>query len=57
MKKQIEKQPKRVLPAFVTEAEEGAWWFKNRNVHGNQILAAVKSGAAKVFPSLGGAGI
>ncbi len=49
MKKQIEKQLKRVIPAFATEAEEADWWYKNRNIHGKQLLAAVKSGAAQVL--------
>jgi hypothetical protein len=38
---------KRVVPAFATEAEEAEWWYKNRNVHGKQLLAAVKSGEAQ----------
>src|SRR6266853_1720146 len=49
MKKQSEKQPKRVIPAFATEAEEAAWWFKNRNMHGRQLLAAVKNGEVQVL--------
>ena len=49
MKKQIEKQLKRVIPAFATEAEEADWWYKNRNKHGKQLLAAVQSGAAQVL--------
>ena len=49
MKKQMEKQPKRVVPAFATEAEEAEWWFRNRNIHGKQLLAAVKSGEAQVL--------
>ena len=44
MKKQMEGQPKRVVPAFATEVEESEWWHKNRNTHGKQLLAAVKSG-------------
>ena len=51
MKKQNEKQPKRVMPAFATEAEEAAWWYKNRNIHGKQMLAAAISGEAKVLTS------
>jgi hypothetical protein len=34
MKKRMEGQPKRVIPAFATEAEEAEWWYKNRNIHG-----------------------
>jgi predicted DNA binding CopG/RHH family protein len=48
MKKQLE-APKRVIPAFATEAEEAEWWHKNRNKHGKQLLAAVKSGEAQVL--------
>ena len=49
MKKQLEQQPKRVVPAFATEAEEAQWWYKNRNQHGQQLLAAVKTGEAKIL--------
>jgi predicted DNA binding CopG/RHH family protein len=49
MKKQSEKKPKRVIPAFATEAEEAQWWYKNRNIHGKQLLAAVKNGEAQVL--------
>jgi len=40
---------KRVAPTFATEAEEAEWWFKNRNIHGKQLLTAVKSGEAQVL--------
>jgi hypothetical protein len=40
---------KRTAPTFATEAEEAEWWFKNRNIHGKQLLAAVKSGEARVL--------
>ena len=50
MKKQMEKQPRRIISAFATEAEEAEWWFKNRNIHGKQLLAAVKNGEVKVLP-------
>ena len=40
---------KRMVPTFATEAEEAEWWFKNRNIHGKQLLAAVKSGEAQVL--------
>jgi hypothetical protein len=43
------KQTKRVLPAFATAAEEAEWWYRNRNVHGKQLHAAVKSGSAQVL--------
>lgn len=49
MKKQVKKQAKRIVPSFATEAEEAEWWYKNRNVHGKQLLAAVKSGDAQVL--------
>ena len=49
MKKQNEKQPKRGIPAFSTEAEEAEWWYKNRNIHGKQLLAAVKNGEAQLL--------
>ena len=49
MKKQLEKQPKRVIPAFATEAEEAEWWYRNRDLHGKQLLAAVKNGEAQVL--------
>jgi len=49
MKKQLEKQPKRIVPAFATEAEEAQWWYKNRDKHGKQLLAAVKNGEAQVL--------
>jgi predicted DNA binding CopG/RHH family protein len=49
MKRQMENQLKRVIPAFATEAEEAEWWYKNRNVHGKQLLAAVRSGEAQVL--------
>ncbi len=49
MKKQIEKQAKRVVPAFGTEAEEAEWWYENRNLHGKQQLSAVKNGEAQVL--------
>ena len=40
---------KRMVRTFATEAEEAEWWFKNRNIHGKQLLAAVKSGDAQVL--------
>jgi hypothetical protein len=49
MKKRTKEQPKRVMPAFATEAEEAEWWHKNRNTHGKQLLVAVKSGEARVL--------
>ncbi len=49
MKKQKEKQPKRVVPVFATEAEEAQWWYLNRDTHGKQLVAAVKNGEAHVL--------
>ena len=49
MKKQLEEKTKHVLPTFATEAEEAAWWYENRNLHGEQLVAAVKSGEAQVL--------
>ena len=40
---------KPVMPAFATEAEEGGGRYKNRNIHGKQLLAAVKNGEAQVL--------
>src|SRR5436309_1924159 len=47
--KKRNKNLKRVIPALATGAEEAEWWHKNRNVHGKQLLAAVKSGEALVL--------
>jgi predicted DNA binding CopG/RHH family protein len=45
----MKKQTKRIVPNFATEAEEAEWWYKNRNVHGKHLLAAVKSGEAQIL--------
>ena len=45
----MNKQAKRIVPAFATETEEAQWWYKNRNQHGKQLLAAVKTGEAKIL--------
>jgi hypothetical protein len=34
----MNKQTKRIVPAFAAEAEEAVWWYKNRNVHGSFSL-------------------
>ena len=39
----------RIVPKFPTEAEEAEWWYKNREVHGKLLLAAVKSGDAQIL--------
>ena len=49
MKKQMEEQPNRVTPVFATEAQEAEWWYKNRNEHGKQLLAAVGNGQVQVL--------
>ena len=46
MKKQIKPI---IIPTFATEAEEAEWWYKNRNLHGRQLLAAVNSGEAQIL--------
>ena len=43
------KQTKRIVPAFATEAEEADWWYQNRHVHDKDLLAAVRSGEAKIL--------
>ena len=45
----MKKETKRVVPVFATEAEEAEWWYRNRNIHNEQFVAAVKSGDAKVL--------
>jgi hypothetical protein len=45
----MNKQKERIVPAFATEAEEAEWWYNNRNVHGKQLLAAVRAGEAKIL--------
>ena len=36
------------MPTFATESEEADWWYENRSIHGNDLLAAVKTGEAQV---------
>jgi len=45
----MNKQTKRMVPRFATEAEEADWWYQNRHVHGKELLAAVRSGEAKIL--------
>ena len=45
----MSKQKKRIAPALAPEAEEAAWWYKNRNLHGRQLLAAVRARAARIL--------
>ena len=49
MKKRTNKQSKRVTPSFATEAQEAEWWYKNRNKHGKQLLAVVRTGETHVL--------
>jgi predicted DNA binding CopG/RHH family protein len=42
----MKKQP---MKKFATEAAEADWWYKNRDAHGKQLLAAVKDGSAQVL--------
>jgi hypothetical protein len=45
----MKKQTRLKVPAFASEAEEAPWWYKNRNVHGKELLAAVRAGEAKIL--------
>ncbi|HXB67937.1 MAG TPA: hypothetical protein VNY05_06825 [Candidatus Acidoferrales bacterium] len=45
----MKNQTKRIVPKFATEAEEADWWYKNREVHGKELLAAVRSGEAQIL--------
>ena len=45
----MKKQSKRTVPAFASEAEEAAWWFKNRKSHDREFAAAVETGQAQVL--------
>jgi predicted DNA binding CopG/RHH family protein len=38
---------KHTVPTFASEAEEAAWWYKNRNAHSADLQAAVNSGEAQ----------
>jgi hypothetical protein len=48
----MKKQAKSIIPAFATEAEEADWWYKNREIHGMQLLAAANSGEARTLTSV-----
>jgi hypothetical protein len=45
----MKKQTRRIVPRFATEAEEADWWYQNREVHGKDLLAAVRSGEAQIL--------
>lgn len=49
MKNQLEKKPNHPRGAFDSEAEEAAWWYENRNLHGKELLAKAKSSEAQVL--------
>ncbi len=38
-----------MVPVFSSEAEEAAWWFKNRAAHGVELAGAAEKGEAKVM--------
>jgi len=38
-----------VQPVFLSEAEEAAWWYQNREAHGEQTLGAVNRGDAQTL--------
>jgi predicted DNA binding CopG/RHH family protein len=42
----MKKEDKRIVPKFATEAEEAEWWYRNREVHGKELLEAGRSGEA-----------
>ena len=39
----------RTVPAFETEADEAAWWYRNRKMLDKDILAAARSGKLKTL--------
>jgi predicted DNA binding CopG/RHH family protein len=45
----MKKQTRSIVPRFATEAEEADWWYQNREVHGKELLAAVRSGEAQIL--------
>jgi hypothetical protein len=47
----MKKQTRNIVKTFANEAEEAEWWYKNRSVHGKQLLTTVKSGDAQVLPN------
>jgi CopG antitoxin of type II toxin-antitoxin system len=40
---------KRVIPTFATEAQEAAWWQKNRKKLDKDFVAAARAGGMKVL--------
>ena len=49
MKKKTNVPANRVLPAFANETEEADWWYRNRNEHSKELIAAVKQGEVQVL--------
>ena len=45
----MNKQTKRVVPVFPSEAAEAQWWFKNRDLHAKQTFDAVNGGKAQTL--------
>ena len=45
----MNKQSNRIVPKFATEAEEADWWYRNSEVHGKELLEAVRSGEAQIL--------
>ena len=45
----MNKNTKRIVPAFATEAEEAEWWFQHRDIHAKHLLDAVKTEAAQTL--------
>ena len=45
----MKKQTKLTVQGFSSEAEEAAWWYKNRKAHDRQFTAAVAGGEAQVL--------
>jgi hypothetical protein len=43
----MKKQSNRAVPAFASEAEEAAWWYRNRNSHDAEFVAALRNGQAR----------
>ena len=40
---------KRTVPAFSTEAQEAAWWYKNRKKLDKELIAAARAGELKML--------
>ena len=40
---------KRIVPAFATEAQEAAWWYKNRKKLDRDLVEAARAGELRVL--------